>query len=87
MPISLMGVDWLQEKVRLDSYLSGQMPEVSRAKLQAGIKEGLVTINGRVQRKVSHPIKRGDLICCQLPPPAQLDAEPEVNPIPLKWMV
>jgi len=70
-----------KEKVRLDSFLSGQMPEVSRAKLQAGIKEGLVTVNAKVQTKVSHPIKRGDLICCQLPPPVQLDATPEDIPL------
>lgn len=39
----------LQGKVRLDAYLASKLPQASRARLQASIKEGLVSVNGRAQ--------------------------------------
>ena len=69
----------VQEKQRLDAFLSAQLPEVSRAKLQSGIKDGLVTVNGKAQKKVSHQIRWGDRVCCKLPPQVPLDAAPEVR--------
>ncbi len=39
----------MQSKLRLDHYLARELPEVSRAKLQHGIRLGLVTVNGNPQ--------------------------------------
>ena len=69
----------MQEKQRLDAFLSDRLPDVSRAKLQSGIKEGLVRVNGKLQTKASQRVKQGDSIWCKLPPPQELDAVPEVG--------
>ena len=68
----------LQDKQRLDAFLSEKLPDVSRAKLQSGIKEGLVTVNGALQTKSSHRVRWGDNVRCKLPPQQELDAAPEV---------
>jgi 23S rRNA pseudouridine1911/1915/1917 synthase len=62
---------------RLDVYLSHQLPELSRARIQAIIREGFVTINGR-SSKPSHQLKAGDRIAAIIPPMPQweLRAEP-----------
>ena len=70
----------MQEKQRLDAFLSEKLPNVSRAKLQSGIKGGLVSINGLLQTKSSHKVKWGDNVRCKLPPQQELDAIPEVCP-------
>lgn len=69
------------QKLRLDSFLSSQLPEASRARLQASIKEGLVTINGNPTKKPASLIHTGDIIVGSLLPPPPLEACPE--PIPL----
>ena len=71
--------DHVQEKVRVDAFLCTQLPDASRAKLQACIKDGLVTINGGPVKKTSHSVKIGDVIACQIPPPRRLDAAPEAS--------
>lgn len=58
-----------QGKVRLDTYLSAQLPDASRAKLSASIKAGLVRINRAVVCKPSHAVKAGDVIVAALLPP------------------
>lgn len=39
-------------KVRLDTWLAGQLPRVSRARVQAIIRQGLAVINGQAVNKV-----------------------------------
>ena len=70
--------------MRVDAFLCTQLPDVSRAKLQACIKDGLVTINGSSVKKTSHSVKIGDVIACQIPPPRRLDAAPEATFTKLK---
>lgn len=65
--------------MRLDAFLCGKLEEASRAKVQASIKEGLVTINGQPLQKAAHAIRLGDVITCRLPTPRRLEAEPEVR--------
>jgi tRNA pseudouridine synthase 2 len=56
-------------KPRLDAYVTAQLPAVSRAKISASIKAGLVTVNGRAVSKPSQAVKAGDHISvCLLPP-------------------
>ena len=66
---------------RLDVYLAEKLPNATRAKVQRGIKDGHVTVNGAVQTKVSTPVVSGDRIACRLQRPPPIEARPE--PIPL----
>lgn len=68
-------------KVRLDAFLAAKLPQISRARLQASIKEGLVEVNGRPQSKASHSVKPGDTIRCAVSPPPPLEALPEALPL------
>jgi len=68
-------------KVRLDAFLATKMPETSRARLQASIKEGMVEVNGRPQPKASYAVRSGDAIRCSVLPPPPLEACPEDIPL------
>jgi ribosomal 50S subunit-recycling heat shock protein len=59
----------LQGKLRLDAYLAQQLPEVSRAKIAASIKEGLILVNGSAVSKPSLQLKGGERISVELLPP------------------
>lgn len=62
---------------RLDKYLVTQLPEYSRSRLQALIKDGLVTVNGVIAHKSGQMIDEGAQVTLQIPPPkpAKLVAE------------
>ncbi len=53
---------------RLDKYLRGRYPRISRTTIQRYIKQGLVTING-LPSKASYEPAAGDLVEINLPPP------------------
>ena len=65
---------------RLDKALAAALPDISRARLQALIDEGLVTRDGKVLASASAKVLAG-LYLVELPPPAP--AEPEPQDIPL----
>ena len=66
---------------RLDKYLSGRLGKAtSRTALQRYIREGNVTVNGRVV-KPSYTIRTADTIDMMLPPSRPMEIPPE--PIPL----
>lgn len=69
----------LQAKLRLDAYLTEQLPQASRAKLQASIRSGLVLVNGAVQKKTSHSVRPGDAVLCTLVQPQLTSAIPEAG--------
>mmetsp|Transcript_670 Transcript_670/g.1947 ORF Transcript_670/g.1947 Transcript_670/m.1947 type:complete len:477 (+) Transcript_670:107-1537(+) len=70
-----------QSKLRLDHYLAKELPEVSRAKLQHGIRLGLVTVNGNPQVQKHTSVRAGDIVRCALPPPPTTTASPEDIPL------
>ena len=49
-----------------------------RVLLQAAIRDGYVCVNGKPQPKTSYALRAGDSVLCVLPPPAPLEALPEV---------
>lgn len=65
---------------RLDQFLTAQIPELSRARIQALIKAGEVTINGR-PTKAKTPIERGMSISINIPEPEPAEALPQDIPI------
>jgi 23S rRNA pseudouridine1911/1915/1917 synthase len=69
---------------RLDKYLHGRYPRISRTLLQKYIKEGLVTVNG-LPAKPSYEPADGDVIQIVLPPPPPSEVLPENIPIDILY--
>ena len=69
------------EGVRLDRYITRFLPNVSRTRVQTGIAEGYVTVNGRVVDRPSYGVQANDVIVCRIMRPPPIEARPE--PIPL----
>ncbi len=65
---------------RLDKYLHGRYPRMSRTMIQRLIKQGVITVNGK-PTKASYEPDGGDRIDLVIPPPEPYDIIPE--PIPL----
>lgn len=70
-----------REGARLDVYLTRAILNASRSKVQRGIRDGRVTVNGRVINRVSYSVQPGDRIVCRLLRPPPIVAVPQ--PIPL----
>jgi len=66
---------------RLDRFLQGQAPDLSRTRLQALIKAGHVRENGRTIGEPGHKVKPGAVF--ELHVPAPDEAEPEAQDMPL----
>ncbi len=65
---------------RLDAFLAIQLPQASRVRIQRGIADGLVKVDGQ-SRKPSYKLRTDQTVEFQLPPPP---AEgPQAEPIPL----
>ena len=52
----------VQTPVRLDVYLAQLYPELPRAYIQKGIKQGKVMVNAKATTKPSYQVKSGDLV-------------------------
>nr|CAB3471447.1 unnamed protein product [Digitaria exilis] len=66
-------------RARVDAWISARLGGggVSRARVQASIRAGLVAVNGRPVSKVSHMVKDGDLVSCTVSELQPLRAEAE----------
>lgn len=69
---------------RLDKWLTGQLPDRSRAEVQRWIEAGLVTLAGRAL-KSSYRVGEGDVIDVVVPLPENYDVEPEDIPLDLLY--
>ncbi len=69
---------------RLDHYLQARMTGYSRARIQAWIKEGLVSVNG-APAKSSTILRGGEQIAVSPADPPPLKAEPEDAPIEILY--
>jgi 23S rRNA pseudouridine1911/1915/1917 synthase len=65
---------------RLDKYLHGRFPRLSRTLIQRLIKNGIVTVNKR-PTKASYEPDGGDRIDLVIPPPEPYDVIPEDIPL------
>ena len=65
---------------RLDVYLAGAVPEVSRSHWKGLIQDGWVTVNGSTC-KPNHTLKAGDEVCWSLPEEAATEPQPEDIPL------
>lgn len=65
---------------RLDRFLSAELPELSRSKIQALTQEGRVRIDG-VVRKASHRVEAGERVAIEIPPPTPAGVAAEAIPL------
>lgn len=72
------------ETTRLDNFLSEMSDTISRAKLQALIKSGVVTVNGIV-KKSSYYLKEGDKIEFEIPDIEEVIIEPQDIPLEIVY--
>ena len=73
------------ELERLDVYLTNKLPNVSRARVQTGIKEGAVSINGKPVKKASYRVQAGDVLDCIIMKPPPIEALPEDIPVDIVY--
>lgn len=67
-----------QRGTRLDRFLIHATEGVSRTYLQRLIRDGDVTVNGKVAKQPSYALREGDRVCLTLPPPRPLETvQPE----------
>lgn len=65
---------------RLDQYLTNCLPELSRARIQALIKSGEITVNGK-SAKAKLPVERDMAIDVNIPEPEPAEAQPQDIPL------
>ncbi|MDH5608849.1 MAG: RluA family pseudouridine synthase [Cyclobacteriaceae bacterium] len=74
-----------QMLLRIDKFLMDRLPNVTRNKLQEGIREGNVRVNGEMV-KPNHKVRPGDVITVELPePPRDTDIVPENIPLDIVY--
>jgi len=65
---------------RLDAWLAKEQPEHSRARWQALIQEGCVTVNGESMKR-NHKLHAGDRVEWEIPEPVSTETLPENIPL------
>jgi 23S rRNA pseudouridine1911/1915/1917 synthase len=78
-------VDPGQELMRIDRFLFTRLPNVTRTKIQAGIREGFVRVNDN-HTKPNYRVRPGDVITVSLPePPRSNEVIPENIPLDIVY--
>lgn len=77
-------IDDMQAGERIDRFLQGQCPDMSRAKLQKMIQDGCVTVNRSVV-KSNYKVRMGDHIVFDVPAPAEVNIEAENIPLDILY--
>ena len=70
---------------RVDSFLAKNLQELSRSRVQGLIKGGMVSVDGRVEKKTAHGIERGARIFVRIPPPEPSHIEAEEIPLDVRY--
>jgi 23S rRNA pseudouridine1911/1915/1917 synthase len=70
---------------RLDRYLSQQLPDLSRSRLQQLIEQGCVQINDKVCTSKKTSVTAGDRILVQIPAVQPLELKPEAIPLDILY--
>ena len=69
-----------QKLLRLDKFLIDRIPNTTRSKIQAGIKDGFVSVNGEVV-KANYKVRPDDEIELKMPPKRVIEINAEDIPI------
>ena len=70
---------------RLDRWLSRQIPDISRSRLQKLIAEGQVSINARICLEKKTPLQQGDRLQVTIPAVQPSPLEPEAIPLDILY--
>jgi 23S rRNA pseudouridine1911/1915/1917 synthase len=70
---------------RLDVWLTNQLPEFSRARLQKLIAQGQIQVAQRICTDKQYRLKSGDRVCVSIPPPDRLELIPEAMPLDILY--
>ena len=70
---------------RLDRYLSQQLTQLSRSRLQQLIEQGCVRVNGEVCVSKKAAVKAGDRIHVEIPAVQPLELKPEAIPLDILY--
>lgn len=65
---------------RLDRVIERLVPELTRSRIKRLIDEGRILVDG-VARKAGHPLREGETIDVEIPPPPVATLEPETIPV------
>lgn len=80
-----------KEEERLDVYITRFVKNASRNKVQQGIKEGRVVVNGKTITRVSYRVQGNDTIVCTVWRPPPLELIPEDLPLDIvfedEWLL
>lgn len=76
----ILTTDDADGRMRLDQYLAGHLPELSRSRIQALLKSGDITVNGQ-PAKAKNAVCRGDAISVNIPEPESAEARPQDIPL------
>ena len=70
--------------IRLDKFLTGKLPEMSRSHIQKLIRDGNVTVNKKAV-KANYKVSLGEIIEIDIPEPECLDIVPENIPLDILY--
>lgn len=69
---------------RLDRFLAGQLPDLSRTRIQSLVDHGRVTLNGAPGKR-SYRVEEGDSVVIEIPAPSAAAAQPERIPLAILY--
>lgn len=78
-------VDAGQELLRIDKFLMDRLPNVTRTKVQAGIKDGFVKVNGEAVKPNYKVHPRDEIIVMFPEPPRDGEVKPENIPLDIVY--
>ena len=73
------------DSLRLDRYLSQELPDFSRSRLQQLIEQGNVQLNGKICTSKKAIMQIGDRISLSIPEAKPLDLQPEAIPLDILY--
>ena len=74
-----------KSKLRIDTFLSANLPAVSRSRIKDCIQGGRVLVNSTPRLKAAQALKAGDAVSCALPAPRISAAIPEDIPLDIVY--
>lgn len=83
--ITLCVPEGYEEEGRIDKYITRFLENASRTKVQRGISQGRVEVNGMVIDKASHTVAAGDVIVCRVIKPPPITLSPEEIPLEIPY--
>lgn len=71
--------------VRLDRFLADKYADITRSYLQKLIKDGCISVNGKLAAKPGLKLTKGNTVEVMLPAPEELSVEPEDIPLDILY--